>query len=185
MFWERSAATGKTRVIAGTPGFRGGMASGAQAGVPDAKPEARMQLVTAAYEHPWAIRFTHWLNAVAVAVLAASGLRIFRAFPSFGTKIPEHDLVNIPPSLTLGGWLGGALQWHMTFAWIYVATGIFYCGYQIQSGNYRQFLFLPRDLPAVWPMVLHYSFFGLKQAKTEVTTPLKKMPTTSAILSGL
>ena len=57
------------------------MASGAQTGAPEAKQEERMRMVTAAYEHPWVIRFTHWLNAVAVFVLAASGLRIVLTDP--------------------------------------------------------------------------------------------------------
>ena len=141
--------------------------------------------VRTAYEHPWAVRFCHWLNTVSLFVMAASGLRIFRAFPSFGPKIPERDLLQVPGSLTLGGWLGGGLQWHMTFAWIYVATGVFYFGYQILSGNYRQFLFVPKDLPGVWPMIRHYFFFGRKPAQTEVYNPLQKMAYTSAILLGL
>jgi len=141
--------------------------------------------VRTAYEHPWAVRFCHWLNTVSLFVMAASGLRIFRAFPSFGPKIPERDLLHVPGSLTLGGWLGGGLQWHMTFAWIYVATGVFYFGYQILTGNYRQFLFVPKDLPGVWPMIRHYFFFGRKPAQTEVYNPLQKMAYTSAILLGL
>src|SRR5258708_25239765 len=75
-------------------------------------------LVRAAYEHPLPIRITHWVNAISLFVLVASGLRIFRAFPSFGPKIPEKVLLDIPKSLTLGGWLGGALQWHFTFMWL-------------------------------------------------------------------
>jgi Ni/Fe-hydrogenase b-type cytochrome subunit len=138
-----------------------------------------------AYEHPWAVRFCHWLNTVSLFVMAASGMRIFRAFPSFGPKIPERDLLHVPGSLTLGGWLGGALQWHMTFAWIYVATGVFYFGYQIFSGNYGQFLFVPKDLPGVWPMIRHYFFFGRKPAQMEVYNPLQKLAYTSAILLGL
>ena len=44
------------------------MASGAQTGEPEPKrPEPQLKLVTAAYEHPWAVRFTHWLNPVAPA----------------------------------------------------------------------------------------------------------------------
>src|ERR1700730_5416745 len=75
---------------------------------PAAKVEASA-LVRAAYEHPLPIRITHWVNAISLFVLVASGLRIFRAFPSFGPKIPENVLLDIPKLLTLGGWLGGAL----------------------------------------------------------------------------
>src|SRR5882762_1259523 len=63
-------------------------------------------LVRAAYEHPLPIRITHWVNAISLFVLVTSGLRIFRAFPSFGPKTPEKVLLDIPKSLTLGGWLG-------------------------------------------------------------------------------
>ena len=142
------------------------------------------QLQTA-YEHPWAVRFCHWLNTISLFVMAGSGLQIFRAFPSFGPKVPQHDLLNVPKSLALGGWLGGALQWHMTFAWIYVATGVFYVAYQIFSGNYRQPLIARKDLPGVWPMIRHYFFFGRKPAQTEVYNPLQKMAYTSAIVLGL
>ena len=67
--------------------------------------------------------------------MVGSGLQIFRAFPSFGAKIPQKDLLNWPKSFAIGGWLGGALQWHLTFMWIYIATGVIYLGYQIFSGN--------------------------------------------------
>jgi Ni/Fe-hydrogenase b-type cytochrome subunit len=136
-------------------------------------------------EHPWPVRFCHWLNTVSLFVMAASGLRIFRAFPSFGPKIPQRDVLHVPASLTLGGWLGGALQWHLTFAWIYVATGILYLAYQIVAGNYRQTLFVPKDLAGVWPMIRHYFFFGRKPVQTEVYNPLQKMAYTSAILLGV
>ena len=152
---------------------------------PVATVEAGAKHLRTAYEHPWAVRLCHWLNTVSLFVMAASGLRIFRAFPSFGPKIPQHDLLNVPASLTLGGWLGGGLQWHLTFAWIYVATGIFYFGYQILSGNFRQSLFVPHDLPGVWPMIRHYFFFGRKPPQTEAYNPLQKMAYTSAILLGL
>jgi thiosulfate reductase cytochrome b subunit len=137
-----------------------------------------------AYEHPWPVRLCHWLNTVSLFVMAASGLRIFRAFPSFGAKVPQHDFLNVPASLTLGGWLGGGLQWHLTFAWLYVATGVTYLGYQILSGNFRQALFVPRDVPGVWPMIRHYFFFGRKPPQTEAYNPLQKMAYTSAIFLG-
>ena len=100
----------------------------------------------AVYEHPFMVRLCHWLNTVSLFVMVGSGLQIFRAFPSFGAKIPEHDLVNWPKAFAIGGWLGGALQWHLTFMWIYIGTGLLYIGYQIFSGNYRQVLFTRRDI---------------------------------------
>ena len=63
----------------------------------------------AVYEHSWAVRFSHWLNAVSLLVMVASGFQIFRAFPSFGAKIPQKDLLHWPQSFALGGWLGGGL----------------------------------------------------------------------------
>jgi len=139
----------------------------------------------AAYEHPFLVRLCHWINSVALLVLIASGLRIFRAFPSFGPKIPQHDLINIPKQLTLGGWLGGALQWHFTFLWIYMATGLIYVLYEIFSRNYRQVLFMPRDIRGVWPMARHYFFFGSKPELNEPYNPLQKLAYTSAILLGV
>src|SRR6202162_717783 len=104
---------------------------------PAAKAEDPASLVRAAYEHPLPIRITHWVNAISLFVLVTSGLRIFRAFPSFGPKIPEKVLLDIPTSLTLGGWLVGALQWHFTFMWVFAVSGVVYVVYQIVSGHYR------------------------------------------------
>src|SRR5258708_6382203 len=60
-------------------------------------------LVRAAYEHPLPIRITHWIAAISLFVLVTSGLRIFRAFPSFVPKIPQNVLLDFPKSLTLTG----------------------------------------------------------------------------------
>ena len=143
------------------------------------------ETVQAIYEHPWVVRFSHWVNAVALFVLVGSGLQIFRAFPSFGAKIPQKDLLNWPKAFAIGGWLGGALQWHLTFMWIYIATGLFYIGYEIFSGNYRQVLFVPSDLRGVWPMARHYFVFGPKPPATQVYNPLQKLAYTSAIVLGV
>jgi thiosulfate reductase cytochrome b subunit len=143
------------------------------------------QVTTAVYEHPLIVRWCHWLNAISLFVLAGSGLQIFRAFPSFGPKIPQHVLINWPKAYAIGGWLGGALQWHLTFMWIYLGTGLVYVGYQLFSGHFRQILFLPRDLGGVWPMVRHYFFFGRKPAVTEAYNSLQKQAYTAAIGLGV
>lgn len=140
---------------------------------------------SARYEHPYLVRLCHWLNTVSLFVLAGSGLQIFRAFPSFGAKIPQKDLLHWPKSLAIGGWLAGGIQWHLTFAAIYVATGLLYIGYELFSGNYKQVLFVPRDVPGVWPVVRHYFFFGPKPAQHETYNSLQKHAYTTVIVLGI
>ena len=74
------------------------------------------QIDSNAVIHPAWLRLTHWLNAVAVVVLATSGWRIYNAAPFFPFELPR--------ALTLGGWLGGALQWHFAAMWLLVANGL-------------------------------------------------------------
>jgi Ni/Fe-hydrogenase b-type cytochrome subunit len=140
--------------------------------------------VRAAYEHPWLVRMTHWLTAISLFVLIGSGLQIFMAFPSFGPKIPQNDLLHVPEALRIGGWLGGALQWHFTFMWLFIATGIAYVIYQGVSGRYRMVLFTPRDMPGVWPMARHYFFFREKPPVTGPYNPLQKLAYTASVGFG-
>lgn len=73
------------------------------------------------------MRVTHWLNALAVLVLVTSGWRIYNAAPFFP--------FDIPALLTLGGWLGGALQWHFAAMWLLAANGLVYLALNIVSGR--------------------------------------------------
>lgn len=92
--------------------------------------------------HPLWVRATHWLNAVAVVVLVASGWRIYDAAPFFGFTIPAQ--------FTLGGWLGGAIQWHFAAMWLLAANGLAYVLLNLATGRAaRRFLPLsPRALVA-------------------------------------
>ncbi|HUI40842.1 MAG TPA: cytochrome b/b6 domain-containing protein, partial [Terriglobia bacterium] len=135
----------------------------------------------AAYEHPAAVRFCHWLNAIVLTIMVTSGWRIFIAFPSFGPRVPERTFLKIPEAITLGGWLGGALQWHLTFGWVFTATGVVYVAYLIASGQYTTMLFRPRDIPGVWPMVRHYFFFGPAPRQTEAYNALQKLAYTTIV----
>lgn len=150
--------------------------------VTDTRPDGRR--VRATYEHPALVRIAHWLNAVAVIVMAGSGLQILSAFPAFGPKIPEHDLVTIPQALALGGWLAGGLRWHFTFMWVFLGAAILYVVAQVASGRYRMVVFRPRDIPGVWPMVRHYFLFGPKPPLTEPYNPLQKLAYTGTLVLG-
>lgn len=82
--------------------------------------------------HPLWLRVTHWLNAVAVLILTLSGWRIYNASPLFGFRFV--------PDITLGGWLGGALQWHFAAMWLLAANGLAYLLLNAGSGRlWKQF----------------------------------------------
>ena len=86
------------------------------------------------------MRITHWLNAAAVLVLVASGWRIYDAAPFFPFRIPA--------SITLGGWLGGALQWHFAAMWLLVANGLAYLALNLASGRLAR-KFFPLSLSGI------------------------------------
>ncbi|MBV8626614.1 MAG: cytochrome b/b6 domain-containing protein, partial [Paraburkholderia sp.] len=84
--------------------------------------------------HPVWVRVTHWLNALAAITMMLSGWRIYDASPIFQGFM-------FPPSITLGGWLGGALQWHFAAMWLLVFNGIVYLALNLTSGRlFRKFL---------------------------------------------
>ncbi|MDH5534080.1 MAG: cytochrome b/b6 domain-containing protein [Betaproteobacteria bacterium] len=91
--------------------------------------------------HPLVVMSTHWINVVAVLIMAASGWRIYNASPLFGFRFPDD--------WTLGGWLAGALQWHFAAMWLLAASGLVYVTYGITSGHFRRKL-LPITPAAVW-----------------------------------
>lgn len=141
--------------------------------------------VTVAYEHPFAVRLAHWVGGVAVVVMITSGLQIFRAFPSFGPKLPQQNFWIPPKGVSLGGWLAGGIQWHFAFMWFFMGSGLLYVVYQAVSGHWRQVLFMPRDVKGVWPMVRYYFLFGKKPPVEAAYNPLQKLAYTAAIFFGV
>lgn len=83
--------------------------------------------------HPLWLRCCHWVNAVAIAGMLFSGWRIYNASPLFP--------FSFPPSLTLGGWLGGALQWHFAMMWVLVINGAVYLSLGMVSGRFGRTFF--------------------------------------------
>ncbi|EEA02908.1 cytochrome b561 [Burkholderia sp. H160] len=84
--------------------------------------------------HPLWLRITHWLNALAAIVMMLSGWRIYDASPIF-------PAFSFPTAITLGGWLGGALQWHFAAMWLLVFNGLVYLSLNLASGRFlRKFL---------------------------------------------
>ncbi|CAI0830408.1 cytochrome b/b6 domain-containing protein [Serratia ficaria] len=80
--------------------------------------------------HPRWLRLTHWLNALAMLIMVTSGWRIYNASPLF-----NFSFIN---ELTLGGWLGGALQWHFAGMWLFGVNGLCYLLINLCSGRFKR-----------------------------------------------
>ncbi len=72
----------------------------------------------------------HWIGVYAIACMMASGWEIYDASPSLPFLFPGW--------LTLGGWLAGALAWHLAAMWLLFLDGIAYVAYGLASGHFRR-----------------------------------------------
>jgi thiosulfate reductase cytochrome b subunit len=87
------------------------------------------------------VRIAHWLNALAVVLMMMSGWRIYDASPVFKGLV-------IPTGITLGGWLGGALQWHFAAMWLLFFNALFYLAMNLATGRLRS-KFFPLSVRAI------------------------------------
>jgi thiosulfate reductase cytochrome b subunit len=106
---------------------------------------ARMATVTTSSApppvHGLYLRIAHWINAVAIMIMIGSGWEIYNAAPLFGFVFPK--------SITLGGWLAGALLWHFAAMWVLVINGLGYVLIGLASGGFRERFFPIRLRDAV------------------------------------
>ena len=96
----------------------------------DTEPRAQVRPKTI---HPLWVRVTHWINAVAIVLMMLSGWQIYNASPLFP--------FTFSPSITIGGWLAGALLWHFAAMWLFVINGLVYVVLGILTGRFRRKLF--------------------------------------------
>jgi thiosulfate reductase cytochrome b subunit len=88
--------------------------------------------------HPWPVRLTHWVNAVGMVCMFMSGWGIYNASPLLPFTFSKV--------LTLGGWLGGSIAWHLAVMWLLVINGLAYVLYGLFSRHFQ------RDLLPVRPV---------------------------------
>src|SRR3954471_17623979 len=76
------------------------------------------------------VRVVHWTNAFAMVLMIMSGWQIYNASPLFGFTFSK--------TITLGGWLGGALLWHFAAMWILMVNGLIYLVLGFVTGRFRR-----------------------------------------------
>ncbi len=124
--------------------------------------------------HPLIVRIAHWVNAFAMLCMITSGWRIYNASPLFGFSIPSW--------LTLGGWLGGAIAWHLAALWLLVVNGLVYIAYGLISGHFRR-SFLPLRPRDVWRDALAALSFRLPH-EVGVYNAVQRLLYVSVLLMG-
>src|ERR1700737_5223804 len=78
------------------------------------------------------VRVLHWINAVAMILMIMSGWQIYNASPLFRFSFSS--------SITLGGWLGGALLWHFAAMWLLMVNGLVYLALGLAPGRFPKTL---------------------------------------------
>jgi thiosulfate reductase cytochrome b subunit len=79
---------------------------------------------------PGWVRVVHWINAVAIILMIMSGWQIYNASPLFKFSFSH--------SITLGGWLGGALLWHFGAMWLLMVNGLVYLALGFATGRFAK-----------------------------------------------
>jgi thiosulfate reductase cytochrome b subunit len=92
--------------------------------------DERTVSTTAKVIQPAWVRTLHWINAFAMILMIMSGWQIYNASPLFS--------FSFSPAITLGGWLGGALQWHFAAMWLLMVNGLVYLTLGIATGRFRR-----------------------------------------------
>jgi thiosulfate reductase cytochrome b subunit len=75
------------------------------------------------------VRAMHWANTVAMILMIMSGWQIYNASPLFPFRFAS--------SITLGGWLAGALLWHFAAMWLLMVNGLIYLITGLATGRFR------------------------------------------------
>jgi thiosulfate reductase cytochrome b subunit len=76
------------------------------------------------------VRILHWVNVVAMTLMIMSGWQVYNASPLFDFSFPA--------SITLGGWLGGALLWHFAAMWLLMVNGLIYLTLGFATGRFAK-----------------------------------------------
>jgi thiosulfate reductase cytochrome b subunit len=126
--------------------------------------------------HPVWLRVTHWVNAVAVVVMIGSGWEIYNASPLLPFSFPK--------TITIGGWLAGALLWHFAAMWLFVFNGLVYVALGLLTGRFRRKLLpiRPGDIVADARAALHGR---LSHDDLTIYNALQKLLYLGVILAGV
>ena len=126
--------------------------------------------------HPLWLRLLHWINAFAMVVMIGSGWQIYNASPLFDFTFSR--------SITIGGWLGGALQWHFAAMWLLAINGVLYLLLGIITGRFRDKLW-PISAAGIGHDLRQALSFKLSHADLSRYNQVQKLLYAGVIIAGI
>ncbi len=126
--------------------------------------------------HPLWLRLLHWINAFAMVVMIGSGWQIYNASPLFDFSFSR--------SITIGGWLGGALQWHFAAMWLLAINGVLYLLLGVITGRFRDKLW-PISVAGICHDLRQALSFKLSHTDLSRYNQVQKLLYTGVIIAGI
>lgn len=93
--------------------------------------------------HPLPARIFHWINVIVITLLTLSGFYI-------------HN----PDILTIFGPMDRGRFIHFIMMYVFICGAIYRAGYALIIGDWRELMFVPRDIKGFIPMAKYYLFFA-------------------------
>jgi thiosulfate reductase cytochrome b subunit len=111
-------------------------------------------------KHPLAIRWFHWINFPAIAIMIWSGLLIYWANDVYGVKIGGKELIKFFPdsfykALHIPFHLAKGMAYHFVFMWLFLINGVAYVLYTFISGEWKYLLPDKNSFKQAWLVLLH------------------------------
>ena len=111
-------------------------------------------------KHPLAIRWFHWINFPAIAIMIWSGLLIYWANDVYGVKIGGKELIKFFPdsfykALHIPFHLAQGMAYHFVFMWLFLINGVAYVLYTFISGEWKYLLPNKNSFKQAWLVLLH------------------------------
>jgi thiosulfate reductase cytochrome b subunit len=111
-------------------------------------------------KHPLAVRWFHWINFPAIAIMIWSGLLIYWANDIYAVKIGGKELIKFFPdtfykALHIPFHLAQGMAYHFVFMWLFLINGIAYVLYTFISGEWKYLLPNKNSFKQAWLVLLH------------------------------
>ena len=141
-------------------------------------------------KHPLAIRWFHWINFPAIAVMIWSGLLIYWANDVYAIKIGGKALIKFFPdsfyqALHIPFRLAEGMAYHFVFMWLFFINGFAYVLYTFFSGEWRYLLPNKKSFKEAWLVLLHDLHLRKQAPPFYKYNGAQKIAYTAIIIMGL